>query len=72
MLINWQNSKREILFRAEATRAHKFTRVGGDVKTYLDTVVRNAIIHLVRTHPGVGKTITTGEKHDRSNQDTSE
>lgn len=69
-LINWATCKRLVLDEA-STRAHKFDRVSGDVKDYLEARVRHGIISLVRSHPSVGKTISAGrtynEKSERSN-----
>lgn len=67
--LNWSNCKKFMLDRAAATRAHKFTRVSGSVKDMLELSVRNAMISFVKSHPGVGMTLTTGEKNEKSQGD---
>jgi len=63
---------RSVICRAEAKKrifdtiqrlrpglAHKWTRVAGDVYSYLDACVNTDIENLIKSHPSVGKTITT-------------
>jgi hypothetical protein len=58
-LLNWSNCKKLTLELASG-RAHKFNRVSGSVKNYLEARLRAEIEYLVRHHPSIGKTITTG------------
>ncbi len=61
MLINWTNCKKRVLHLA-SFRAHKFKRVGDDVRLHLDRLVGEAIERIVNAQPNKGKTINTGEK----------
>lgn len=70
--INWSNCKKYILEHAVRTRSHKFTRVSGGVKEYLEASIRSDMINLIRQHPGVGKTISTGvTRYEKPNGDSS-
>ena len=68
-LINWNQCKKLILDRA-ADRAHKFNRVGKDVKNYLEASIRTDILMIVAHHPSKGKTIKMGETHGQHKADT--
>jgi len=59
--INKAACRKTILSLAE-NRAHKFTRVGGDVFEHLDYVLMNTMRSIVDSHPSMGKTIMMGTK----------
>jgi len=40
----------------------KFTRVAGDVFTFLDASLRSDMENLIRSHPTLGKTISMGTR----------
>lgn len=56
-LLNKAAVRRFILDYAKESRAHKFTRVSPVIHEQLEGYVRDRCRHIVRSHPGVGKTI---------------
>ena len=69
MLLNWKHCKQFTLDYASRSRAHKFTRVSGDVKELLEAYLRTRIRLFVDSHPGKGTTLKAGDSHGKRNAD---
>jgi len=57
MLINKKKCKQTLLDYAQATRAHKFTRVSEDSLIHLESVVKKEIEKIIHMQPSAGRTI---------------
>ena len=62
-LINKKQCKQFLLDQSTRNRNGKFTRVAANVYDHLEGVMRREMIDFVRSHPSIGKTLTTGEKN---------
>lgn len=69
MLINKSNCKKLLLDHSSKHRNGKFTRVSANVYDHLEMVLRREILEFVRSHPSLGKTLTTGVKNDTSSDE---
>ena len=56
-LVNRAQCKTYLLDASKMLRAGKFTRVGGDVWPWLESILRNRMYSLVHSHPSLGVTI---------------
>jgi hypothetical protein len=65
MSINRSECRKYLLGMSEKLRGGKFTRVGADVFDHLDDVLRREMREFVRSHPSLGKTLSTGIKKQK-------
>lgn len=62
MLINKKQCREFLLNLSQTTRRGKFTRVADDVYPFLEDALRREMRAFVRSHPTLGKTLSTGMK----------
>lgn len=58
MLINKQNTRKQLLLLSEKYRNGKFTRVSEKLLDHIEMQQRMLLEEIVRKHPSIGKTLT--------------